>query len=251
MDPYTTLAPYYDQLTADVDYEKWADYLQRHFRRHPGQIRSVAELACGTGSLARLLASRGYQVTAVDRSAEMLCQAEQKCRGLDVLLLCQDLSGLRLLQPVDAAVCCLDSLNYITRPALLRQAFGRIFRALAPGGLFLFDVKTPAAIQGADGQIYLDEPDGLYCVWRGSYSPRRRVCTYGIDLFALQGDGSWHRTQECHEEYAYTMEELALWLEQAGFSTVRQYGNLRMTSPREGEDRVFFTAQKEGALYHG
>ena len=246
MDAYTVLARYYDQLTGDVGYEAWADYIQRHFRRHKGEVRTVAELACGTGSLARLLAQRGYQVTAVDRSADMLSAAEQKCRGLDVLLLCQDLSRLRLLDGVDAAVCCLDSFNYITRPALLRQAFRRVYQALNPGGLLLFDVKTPDALKGADGQIYLDETQELYCVWRGEYFPRRRVCGYGIDLFARREDGSWERGEEYHEEYAYTMDELSAWLEEAGFAAVRQYGNLRMTPPREGEQRVFFTATKKG-----
>ena len=246
MDAYTILAQYYDRLTGDVPYEKWAGYIQRHFRRHRGAVQSVAELACGTGSLARLLAQRGYQVTAVDRSADMLCQAEQKCRGLDVRFLCQDLSRLRLPQPVDAAVCCLDSLNYITRPALLRRTFQRAYQALKPGGLFLFDVKTPAALEGADSQIYLDETEDLYCVWRGEFMPRRRVCGYGIDLFARQADGSWLRGEEYHEEYAYTLEELELWLGETGFTSVRQFGNLRLTPPREGEQRVFFTAERKG-----
>lgn len=246
MDAYTMLARYYDRLTGDVPYERWADYIQRHFHRRKGEVRTVAELACGTGSLARLLAQRGYQVTAVDRSADMLCESDQKCRGLNVLLLCQDLSRLRLLQPVDAAVCCLDSLNYITRPSLLRRAFQRIYQSLEPGGLFLFDVKTPAALEGADRQIYLDETEEVYCVWRGEYFPRRRVCGYGIDLFARQEDGSWLRGEEYHEEYAYTMEELEGWLREAGFTAIRQFGSLRMTPPREGEQRVFFTAEKEG-----
>lgn len=245
-DAYTVLARYYDQLTGDVAYDKWADYIQRQFRRHRGAIRTVAELACGTGTLAALLARRGYQVTAVDRSSDMLSQAEQKCRELDVRLLCQDLSRLRLPERADAAVCCLDSVNYITRPSLLRRVFQRVYQALAPGGLFLFDVKTPAALEGADGQIYLDETQELFCVWRGEYFPRRRVCGYGIDLFARREDGSWERGGEYHEEYAYTLEELEAWLEQAGFTRIRQFGDRRMTPPREGEQRVFFTAERNG-----
>lgn len=244
-DAYTVLAGCYDRLTADVDYGKWADYVERHFRRAKRPVRSVAELGCGTGSLTKLLARRGYRTTAVDLSPDMLAVADQKCEGLGVLFLCQDMSRLKLLEPADAVISCLDSVNYVTRPAALRRTFQRVFKALAPGGLFLFDVKTPAALEGADGQTYLDEDDGLFCVWRGEYYPRRRVCGYGLDLFVREEDGSWSRGGEYHEEYAYTMDELDSFLREAGFRHVKQYGDKTMCAPKEGAYRVFFAAGKE------
>ena len=250
MDSYTVLAQCYDRLTGDVDYERWADYVERHFRRLKRPVRSVAELACGTGSLACLLARRGYSVTAVDLSPDMLTAAEQKCRGLDVTLFCQDMSRLDLppgqaAVQTDAVICCLDSVNYVTRPAALRRAFQRVYRALAPGGLFLFDVKTPAALEDSDGQTYLDEDDGFFCVWRADWYPRRRVCAYGLDLFVQTGDGLWDRGGEYHEEYAYTMDELDGFLREAGFRHVRQYGDKVMTPPKERAHRVFFAARKD------
>lgn len=245
MDAYTVLARGYDRLTADVDYGRWADYVERHFRKLKHPVRSVVELGCGTGSLACLLARRGYSVTAVDLSPDMLTVAEQKCRGLDVTLLCQDMSRLSLAGPADAVVCCLDSVNYVTRPAALRRTFQRVYKALAPGGLFLFDVKTPAALRDADGQTCLDEDDGIYCVWRADWYPRRRVCAYGLDLFLRNGDGLWERGGEYHEEYAYTLDELDGFLRDAGFRHVRQYGDQVMAAPKEGAQRVFFTAGKD------
>lgn len=243
---YTALARYYDRLTADVDYVKWADYVERHFQKRKLPVRTVAELGCGTGSLTALLARRGYQMTAVDLSPDMLTMAEQKCRGLGALFLCQDMSRLTLPSPADAVISCLDSVNYVTRPAALRRTFRRVCRALAPGGLFLFDVKTPAALEGADGQTCLDEDDDLYCVWRADYHARRRVCGYGLDLFLRQEDGSWLREGEYHEEYAYTMEELEGFLREAGFQSVKQYGGMTMAAPRPGAQRVFFAAGKDG-----
>ena len=245
MDSYTILAQSYDRLTADVGYEAWADYVERHFHKQKRPVRTVAELACGTGSLTRLLAERGYAMTAVDLSPDMLTIAEQKCRELDVLFLCQDMSRFTLPGRADAVICCLDSVNYVTRPSALKRTFRRVFQALAPGGLFLFDVKTPAALEGADGQTCLDEDGDLYCVWRADYYPRRRVCAYGLDLFLRNGDGSWSRGGEYHEEYAYTMDELDGFLREAGFRHVRQYGDKVMAPPRDGAQRVFFAARKD------
>lgn len=244
-DAYTVLARCYDRLTADVDYEKWADYLERHFQRWKRPVRAVVELGCGTGSLTQLLARRGYQMTGVDLSPDMLAVADQKCEGLGVLFLCQDMSRLTLLERADAVVSCLDSVNYVTRPAALKRTFQRVYQALAPGGLFLFDVKTPLALEGADGQTYLDEDDDLFCVWRGEYSPRRRVCGYGLDLFVREEDGSWSRGGEYHEEYAYALEELEGFLGEAGFRHIKVYGDKTMRPPREGAQRVFFAAGKE------
>lgn len=245
MDSYTWLADSYDLLTTDVDYPRWADYIEWHFSRQPGPVRRVVELACGTGSLTRILAQRGYEMTAVDLSADMLSVADQKCGGLPVLFLCQDMSRLALMEQADAMICCLDSVNYVTRPGALRRAFQRVYRYLRPGGLFLFDAKTPQALEEADGQVYLDETEEVYCVWRGEYSPRRRICGYGIDLFRRRPDGTWDRGGEYHEEYAYTPEELEEHLRQAGFQQIRRYGDLKKRPPRPGEMRLFFAARKE------
>lgn len=241
---YTVLAEYYDRLTGDVGYEAWAAYIQRHFQKNKRPIRRVVELACGTGSLCKLLAENGYEMTAVDLSSDMLSVAAQKCEGLPVRFVCQDMSRLKLPEPVDAVLCCLDSINYVTRPKALQKTFEQVFRWLEPGGMFLFDVKTPLALEEADEQVYLDEQEGLFCLWRGTYSPRRRICGYGIDLFAQRPDGAWERMEEYHEEYAYTRQELEDMLRTAGFSDWKCFGELRMSPPREEERRVFFCCVK-------
>ena len=245
MEQYTTLAEYYDRLTGDVGYTRWADYVEKHFRRLKRPVRSVAELACGTGSLTSILASRGYQMTALDISADMLSVAAQKCQDQEVLFLCQDMAQFTLMEPVDAVICCLDSVNYVTRPQHLCRAFARVYRHLAPGGLFLFDAKTPLAFEEADGQTYLDEDESLMCVWRADYERRRRICGYGIDLFTLRSDGAWNRESEYHEEYAYTPQELTDFLLQAGFSSIKLYDNLKMRAPTADAQRIFFAARKE------
>lgn len=245
MTGYGPLARRYDALTRDVDYAAWADYLEKHFAR-AGNIRTVVDLACGTGSLTVLLARRGYEVTGVDLSPDMLAIAADKCGALDPppLLLCQDMSRLRLLRPADAVVCCLDSLNYVTRPAAARRTFRRVWEALRPGGLFVFDIRTPSMLRGMDGQLCLDETEDTYCVWRGEFSQKRNILTYALDLFCAQPDGLWTREEEFHEEYAYDPAELALWLAEAGFGKIRQYGSLVLRAPKPGEERVFFTARR-------
>ena len=250
MTSYSFLAGCYDQLTYDVPYAAWADYIQKHFRRRglPGNM--VLDLACGTGSLTRELAQRGYEMIGVDQSGDMLAQAAEKNRvveGIPPIFLCQPMEKLDLYGTIDACVCCLDSVNYVTRPDKLRRAFARVHLFLAPGGVFLFDVNTPEKLERMDGQVFLDETEDTYCVWRAQYDRRSRVCSYFMDLFRLDREsGQWERGEELHRERAYTLEELTAYLEQAGFRDIRAYGELKMRPPRAGEDRVFLVAKKEG-----
>ena len=248
MESYEFLAGCYDQLTADVCYRAWADYLERHFARSAIPVRTVLDLACGTGSLTRILAERGYEMIGVDQSEEMLAQAAEKCRdvaGERPIFLHQSMEKLDLYGTVDACVCCLDSVNYVTRPAALRRAFQRVHLFLMPGGLFLFDVNTPEKFRKMDGQVFLDETEDAYCVWRAEFSEKRRICTYGMDIFRRREGDLWERGQEVHREYAYELGELAGFLREAGFRRIRVCGDRRLRAPREGEERVFFAAWKD------
>lgn len=249
MSSYESLALRYDALTADVDHEAWADYLEKHFSRCPIPIRTVLDLACGTGEMTCLLARRGYEMIGVDLSAEMLMVASEKARGLTGVIppmfLQQPMEELDLYGTIDACVCCLDSVNYVTRPELLARAFRRVHLFLMPGGLFIFDVNTPEKLRGLDGQVFLDETEDAYCVWRAEYSPRRRICTYAMDVFRHTGGDLWERGTELHEEYAYEPQQLEEMLRQAGFGHIKQYGERKMRPPKAGEERIFFVARKE------
>lgn len=248
MDSYEFLAGSYDALTGDVDYSGWADFLERQFTRCAVPVHTVLDLACGTGSLTRILASRGYEMIGVDRSEEMLALAAEKCRGAAgeaPVFLHQSMERLDLYGTVDACVCCLDSINYVTDVRRLKQAFQRVHLFLLPGGVFVFDVHAPEHLEALDGQIFLDENEDTYCVWRAEYARRSSLCTYGIDLFRRRTDGVWERGQEVHQERAYTVAELREYLRQAGFQTIRIYGDRKLRAPKAGEERLFFAAWKE------
>ena len=239
------MAASYDGLTVDVRYRKRADYLTRQFRKSAIPVRTVLDLACGTGTMACLLTERGYQVTATDASEEMLTQAMGKAAALEgrpPLFLLQTMPRLRLLEPVDAAISTLDALNYLTSPRDLRETFRRVYRWLKPGGAFLFDVNTPYKLRRMDGQMYMDETEDSFCVWRTFFSEKRQVCTYQVDLFRAREDGAWDRDFEEHRERAWTEAELRQFLAETGFTDVTFTGDLTTRPPKENEDRWIIRA---------
>ena len=248
MSSYDALAASYDGLMADGGYRKRAEWLDRQLKKSAIPVHTVLDLACGTGTISCLLAQKGYQVTATDGSEEMLTQAMQKAAALEgrpPLFLHQTMPCLRLLEPVDAAVSTLDSLNYLIREKDIRETFCRVYRWLKPGGMFIFDVNTPYKLRRMDGQMYMDETEDSFCVWRTFFSERTRVCTYQVDLFRLRRDGTWDRDFEEHRERAWTQEELRTYLTDAGFTDIRLTGDLTLRPPKAEEDRWIVRAARK------
>ena len=246
MSCYEALASSYDALTEDVGYEKRADFLEKLFRRSRIPVRVVLDLACGTGTMTWLLTGRGYELIGVDGSEEMLAAAMSKTgsvQGVPPIFLHQSMPKLDLYGTVDAAVCCLDSLNYLTDPADVRRTFRRLHLFIAPGGVLVFDVNTVAKLAALDGQVFLDEDDDVYCVWRGEFDEESNICSYGMELFQRRGE-TWIRSFEEHREYAYSQEQLTAYLKAAGFTHIAVYADRRFEAPVAGEQRVYFKARK-------
>ena len=245
MDAYKNLAVSYDRLTNDVDYAAVVAFYDKILEQEGVTPRTVVDLACGTGSVTALLAQKGWQVTGVDMSEDMLTVAWDKTQNMKnpPRFVCQPLQRLHLPRGVDLAVCALDSLDYITDPADCATAITRVYRALNPGGIFIFDVNTPEKLKAMDGQVFLDEDDDVYCVWRGEFDDDTNICSYGMDLFQRSGE-VWTRSFEEHREYAYSQEQLVRYLKNAGFTHIRVYGDRTMEQPSPTDQRIYIKARK-------
>ncbi len=248
MNAYTGLAGSYDGLTADVDYTSWLRWYLRRFRKEKEPVETVLDLACGTGTLTSMLAGEGYDVIGVDASPDMLAQAMDKALELEEerrpLLLCQSMDRLELFGQVDACVCSLDSLNYLTDKRALRRTIQGVAKYLRPGGLLLFDVIPTWEFARRDGQTFVDEDEDTLCLWRASFDKRTQTITYGLDLFERDGDDRWLRSQEEHRERGWDLDFLKVLLAEQGFTDVRVYGADRKKTVDTGDERVFFSCRK-------
>ncbi|HLM66022.1 MAG TPA: class I SAM-dependent methyltransferase, partial [Longimicrobium sp.] len=99
----------------------------------------VLDLCCGTGQLDRALHERGYTVTGVDGSPEMIRHARRNAPECEFVV--ADVRDFSLPCAYDVALCMYDSLNHLMELGDLRRAFGAVRRALRPGAPFLFDLN--------------------------------------------------------------------------------------------------------------
>ncbi len=107
----------------------------------------------------------------------------------------------------------------------------------------MFDINTPAKLRGLDGQVFLDETDDTYCVWRTEFDAKKRLCYYGMDIFRLDG-AHWTRSFEEHIEYAYEPDELLSWL-QGGVHASGSTATALLRAPKQDEQRIYFSAKKD------
>lgn len=248
---YESFALVYDRLMADMPYPRWVEFAEAAFARH-GRPSVIAELGCGTGSVTIPLAERGYRVYGIDLSEAMLSIAQSKSGGglynaaFEPIWLQQDMTEWELAEPVDAVVSFCDCLNYVTEADQVADVFRQTYSGLKPGGLFLFDVHTPATLAAyADNQPYVyNEPDLSY-IWECAFDEELICIDHELTFFAREADGKrYTRFDETHTQRAYPLEQLQAMLEEAGFRGVRIYGDFSWEQADEGTERAFFVAQK-------
>jgi SAM-dependent methyltransferase len=138
---YERLAPCYDQLTEDHDYELWLGNLLPAARRFGLKGRRLLDVACGTGKSFLPLLDRGWEVTACDLSPAMLAQAKSKV-GDSVRFETADMRQLPVLGSFDLVLCLGDAVNYLLELDELESCLASVRANLAPGGMLLFDTNT-------------------------------------------------------------------------------------------------------------
>ena len=250
-DGYSALAPVYDRLNDTVDYAAWADFLEACIERFgtktPGA--SVLDLGCGTGTMTIELAKRGYDMTALDLSEDMLAEADARARdeGLDrILFLCGDMCSFELYGTVDHIVCCLDGINHLTDREDLLACFSLVSNYLNPGGLFMFDLNTPYKFRTtyAD-RDYILEDDGVMCCWRNRLNKKGDLVTFYLTVYEENEDGTWERTDGEERERAYGLRSIRNALESCGLEFVNVSAGYDFEVPDDTCGRWYITARKK------
>ncbi len=220
--PYHVFAQVYDQ---DVQLE----VPRAFFRRLEPLIRArrggppVLDLGCGSGLLTEPLAASGARVLGVDASRPMLARARKRCArfGKRVVFEHARLERLTVAEPARLALACQDVLNHLPTQALLERVCRRVARALAPGGLFVFDTVTEYCFETywTDNTHLLEGPLGdvlMSCDWDAA----RRRGSVRIVSYPRAGRGRYTRAETVLHEYLHSDTALAGALASAGFAQV-------------------------------
>ena len=237
------IAPFYDDLMQGVPYRQWVDYIERIVERHPCTPERVLDLACGTGQVGCEMLRRGYDVVGADLAEPMTRACSQQSPPMPAAVMDAARLGLRA-ECLDLVVSLYDSLNYILDPAGLQSCFERVYEALRPGGLFIFDLNTIRALRiGLFTQNNLGSDDPLQYAWTPEWDPQTRICTVTM-WFNWRGDDEPRQFTEMHYQRGYKTREVQEMLRSAGFAKTDVYHAYTFRRPTRWSDRVFHVAEK-------
>ena len=115
------------------------DFLEHAFATFGRDVRRVLDIACGTGRHALEMARRGYSVTGIDISEDMLKAAGLKAahEGLSIELIAQDMRDLAAVEAYDATYIMFNTIALLTENDDLIDFMDSAFDCLAPSGLFV------------------------------------------------------------------------------------------------------------------
>ena len=230
-EPYSQLSKIYDRMGADEHSIRMTENCNQIFRRFKIAPREGLELCCGTGTALGLLADGGIEMSGLDGSAHMLAVAAKKLRGRGIKLYQKTLPRFRLLDNAssnrtrrfDLVTCFYDSLNYLKNGRELQAAFRSVYRHMLPGGWFIFDMNTAAALKIIwGGQVFADAWDDIAWVWKNEYDEKKQSAACHTINFVKKGK-LWERFDEVHVERAYDNDKIQAMLRNAGFEVMGYY----------------------------
>lgn len=243
---YNNFAYVYDQLTLDIDYSKWADYIEKIIKKNKVPASMILELGCGTGSFGLEMAKRGYEMICLDISTDMLdCAAEKAAeQGADILFLNQDMCNFELYGTVDVIVCLLDSFNYLTSYSQVQKLFKLVQNYLNPEGLFIFDINTRYKFENtlANNMFYEIGEDITY-LWENEYNPRTKKARFDLTFFVRHHE-LYERFDETHYERAYSDDEIMAFILNSDLKFVAKYHELKFKKPEDTSQRTFYICKK-------
>jgi len=206
----------------------------------PSRAR-ILDLCCGAGQLAQALAQRGYQVTGVDSSEEMIHLAHTNAPDVECLV--EDARTFRLPAGYHAVVSTYDSLNHIMSQEELSRVFRNVYACLQQGGLFLFDLNMEQGYKARWRSSFGIVEDDHVCVVRASFDEDERVGRTGISIFRLAGV-VWHRSDVTLLQRCYSESQIRSDLEAIGFAGIQTFDAQNDLGWSREAGRVFFLSRK-------
>jgi ubiquinone/menaquinone biosynthesis C-methylase UbiE len=224
---YGGLARIYDELIAeDIDYTLWTNIIFELCKKYEIKMQNYLDVACGTGNISVILASKFRNTYCVDLSQDMLMEAQEKFLESRVKanFVCQDMTCLNLNRKFELITCCLDGTNYLLDDESIYNYFKSIYNHLESGGIFILDINSEYKLKELLGnKVFTYNNDEIVYIWENSCD--NKTINMDITFFVKNDDGTYERIDEEHEERILEEKFIENIMIECGFEIVDKLDN--------------------------
>jgi len=238
----------YDIAFGDRDFVDECNFLEYCLREfggvHADQVSpapSFLEPAAGPARHAREFARRGWRAVALDLSMDMLNYAQTGANeeGVELELVCADMTDFKLKQPVALAANLMESLSHLVTNEQVVAHLRAVAANLLPGGIFVIEMAHPSTIwrDNLPNSWVSEAPDGtsieiLFGAADDPYDWITQQWTVTTRL-RINNPGQPERVVESHNQHRwYLAQELRALIDLSGaFSQTRFFGNMVVPVP--------------------
>jgi len=233
---YTTFAWAYD-LLIQKPVKDHIDFITTQLsKRNIANNARLLDAGCGTGNYALALSGRGFQVTGLDISKDLIIEAKTKC---DTRRMPVDFSVCDILaipkELVFDAIVCRGVLNDLIETASRKDVFFSFAGAMRKGAVLILDVREwqSTFIRKIQNPIFektvMTDKGCLIFHSATRLQPKTRSLliseTHILQSFSDRDVATFNFEMKC-----WTQEELAEYLDDAGFQEIQYFGDYRKTN---------------------
>ncbi|MDD8017225.1 MAG: class I SAM-dependent methyltransferase [Bacteroidota bacterium] len=136
---FNNYAKYYNLLYKDKDYIREVDYIASLIDKYSTiKGKSLLDIGCGTGTHAYNLSQKGYDVTGIDSSEEMIGIAKNKINK-SCKFQTADSTNFKLDKKFSIITSLFHVMSYQTTNYALEKTFTNVASHLENDGIFIFD----------------------------------------------------------------------------------------------------------------
>ncbi|GEM_PF-136307 len=246
---FESSAELYDALYEDKDYLSEVEFIENQFGRD--KSLKILEIGCGTGNYLKIFNKKGYDITGVDISEEMLKVAKKKC---DCKLVQGDLRDFKTGEKYDVILVMFDVLSYVTDNEGLVKTLQNIKSHLVRGGKLIFQVWNGLGVLSDKPEKRVKEIDRENFKIIRSVSPVLRANEHIVDVNynyrIVNNDGQKIEDfDETHSMRFFLPQEIKYLLETNGFEVKTMSDFMDTEKPVDEKTwSLFCVAEKKSSL---
>ncbi|MGL5833102.1 MAG: class I SAM-dependent DNA methyltransferase [Waterburya sp.] len=241
---YNSFSRIMNESWGPEDSENLLPNIEALFLKYLPQQSCILDLCCGTGNLAQKLQNKGYQVTGLDSSSELLRYARENASQSKFIL--DDARYFKLPEASFEGIISTNyGLNHITKLEELAFAFQNAYTALKSDGLLMFDLRLDKLYKGESwhNDMSGDVQDEYAWALKRSYNSEEKIGNIYITIFELT-DNNWQRSDVTWSVKGYSLEEVLATLENIGFKDINYYNQKDISANKKEADVVYFVCRK-------